>query len=133
MMNDFLRTPNWFPVLGAHTFITMFMKLAPDEIAALAAGEESGEAAEKAIARLKPIMQSIPGHCFVSTDVCAPVDTERYELKRGAVYSARSAWQWLARSKKVQQAARDGFVTTVCIRPFRRMSPPHIPPFPATE
>lgn len=123
-MNDFLRTPNWFPVLGAHTFITMFMKLAPDEIAALAAGEESGEAAEKAIARLKPIMQSIPGHCFVSTDVCAPVDTERYELKRGAVYSARSAWQWLARSKKVQQAARDGFVTTVCIRPFRRMSPP---------
>ena len=47
MMNDFLRTPNWFPVLGAHTFITMFMKLAPDEIAALAAGEESGEAADR--------------------------------------------------------------------------------------
>ena len=46
-MNDFLRTPNWFPVLGAHTFITMFMKLAPDEIAALAAGEESGEAADR--------------------------------------------------------------------------------------
>ena len=38
-VNDFLRMPNWYPVLAGHTFLTSFVKMRSDVIAALAAGE----------------------------------------------------------------------------------------------
>ena len=124
MMNDFLRTPVWYPVLGAYSLMTNFLKLTPEELEALKNGEESGAVAQKAINRLKPLMKMVPHSAFVSVDVCAPVDTERYTAKRGAVYSAQSAWRFLARSQKVRQAVVAGHVTSICVRPFRSMNIP---------
>mgnify|MGYP000072988053 CR=1 FL=1 len=34
-VNDFLRMPNWYPVLAGHTFLTSFVKMRSDVIAAL--------------------------------------------------------------------------------------------------
>ena len=123
-MSDFLSTPIWYEALAEHTFATQFVALEPEETAALAAGAEEGDAVESAIAKLNLVLNEIRGNSFVSVDRCAPTDTERYELKRGAVYSARSAWVFLARSAKVRESAARGEVSCICARPFRRMSVP---------
>ena len=56
------------------------------------------------------------------SDCCAPTDTERFELKRGAVFSPESTWKYLALSGKVRQAAAEGKAEYICLRPFRRMN-----------
>ncbi len=127
-MNDahFLRLPVWYPVLAGHTFLTSFVRLRPEAVAALAAGraEKSKEHPEvaEAILSLRQPMAAIPGNCFTSVDSCAPTDTERFEEKRGAVFSPESAWRYLALSPKVQAAAAAGEVEYICLRPFRRMN-----------
>lgn len=123
-MEDFLRTPVWYRKLGRYSLKTLFLELNADELAALANGDESGPAALAAVEKLKPLMSATPGNAFVSVDCCAPTDTERFAGKRGAVYSAASAWTFLARSRKVREAAAAGGVSAVCVRPFRRMSLP---------
>ncbi|MEA4862895.1 MAG: hypothetical protein AB7F40_04695 [Victivallaceae bacterium] len=123
-MDDFLRAQNWYPALKHYTFKSSFLPLNPAEIAALAAGEETSDTARKVIARLKPMLKEVPGNSFVSVDCCAPTDTERFAGKRGAVFSARSAWTFLARSAKVREAAAAGMATCICVRPFRRMNVP---------
>lgn len=123
-MDEFLRAQNWYSALKNHTFKSAFLPLYPAEIAALAAGEETSETALGVIAKLKPIIKEIPGNSFVSVDCCAPTDTERFAGKRGAVFSARSAWTFLARSAKVREAAAAGLATCICVRPFRRMNVP---------
>ncbi len=122
-MDDFLRIPVWYKTLKKHTFPTNFLKLEPNELNALAAGEEDSPAAKAVIAKMQPLMHR-PGNNFVLVDSCAPTDTERYYAKRGAVHSARSAWVFLARSAKVRAAVAGGMADTICIRPFRRMSIP---------
>ena len=62
------------------------------------------------------------GNCIVSVDLAAPTDTERFAGKRGAVYSARSAWHYLCESDKIRHAAAAGEATSICIRPFRSMN-----------
>ncbi len=124
--NDFLRTPVWYPVLSAHTFLTSFVRLRPEALEALAMGidrpaKEHPEVRE-AIESLRQPMASIPGNCFVSVDCCAPTDTERYTVKHGAVFSPESAWKYLAQSRKVREAAKAGKIEYVCLRPYRRMN-----------
>ena len=125
---DFLRTPIWYPVLAGHTFLTSFVKLRSDSIAALIAGKSSVDddppnlAVKAVIEDLRQPMANIPGNCFVTVDRCAPTDTERIRSKRGAASSPESAWKFLCRSEKVRESARRGEVEYLCLRPFRRMN-----------
>lgn len=118
------RTANWYQELADHTFPTSFVKLNAAELQALAEGQTEGEIAEEVRERLKLPMDSFPGNCFVFTDTVAPTDTERFEGKRGAVFSPKSAWRYLTESQKVKTAAANGEIEHICVRPFRRMSKP---------
>lgn len=118
------RVANWYQELADHTFPTSFVKLNTEELQALAEGQSEGEIAEEVRERLKMPMDSFPGNCFVFTDTVAPTDTERFEGKRGAVHSPKSAWRYLTESKKVKTAAANGDIEHICVRPFRRMSKP---------
>lgn len=127
MNNNFLEiygTASWYKELANYTFPTSFVRLKDGEINALAAGEHEGAAAEEVQRKLKHPMSSFPGNCFVFTDFVAPTDTERFEGKRGAVYSPGSAWRYLVESSKVRQAAENGQVKHICVRPFRRITKP---------
>lgn len=124
-MENFLRAPVWYPVLSGHTFLTSFVRLHPEAVAELAAGnpgDRKTAAVTDAIESLRRPMSAIPGNCFAFVDCCAPTDTSRFELKRGAVFSPESAWRFLALSEKVRTAASRGEVEYVCLRPFRRMN-----------
>ncbi|MEI3001128.1 MAG: hypothetical protein V8T86_09565, partial [Victivallis sp.] len=70
---------------------------------------------------LRQPLGAIPGNAFACVDCCAPTDTERFELKRGAVFSPESTWKYLALSGKVRQAAAEGKAEYICLRPFRGM------------
>jgi len=118
----FCRTPVWYPSLANHTFVTSFVRLRDEEIAALKNGENTTLPAIDVIQRLNEPMRKFKGNCFVTVDTVAPTDTERFTGKRGAVYSARSAWRFLAASAKVREAAAAGQVEHICIRPFRNMN-----------
>lgn len=124
--NDFLRMPIWYPVLAGHTFLTSFVKMRSDVIAALAAGDtgvkEHSAAVVSIIEDLRQPLGAIPGNAFACVDTCAPTDTERFEAKRGAVFSPESTWKFLARSRKVRDAAAAGKAEYICLRPFRRMN-----------
>ena len=122
--NKIFKTSEWYQALADHTFPTSFVKLNQDEINALIAGEVDGEAGKEVQERLKIPMNSFPGNCFVFVDTASPTDTERFEGKRGAVYSPASAWRYLCESEKVRNAVKSGASDHICIRPFRRMSQP---------
>ena len=130
--DDFLRMPVWYPILAEHAFVTSFVKLRPEAVGALASGagadgapsEEWEKTVRAVISDLAAPMALIPGNCFTSVDCCSPTDTERFERKRGAVYSPRSAWRFLAASAKVRAAAERGEVEYICLRPFRRITKP---------
>jgi hypothetical protein len=117
-----LKTSNWYHSLAEHTFPTSFVKLSEKELKALADGDTDSPVAEAIIMRLENPMRSFPGNCFVFTDTVAPTDTERFEGKRGAVHSAKSAWRYLCESAKVKKAAVENEVEHICVRPFRRMT-----------
>lgn len=120
--DDFCRIVNWYPVLGEHSMPAVFLKLNSDDIKLLADGVGNGEAVNSVVARLKKVMRGgALDNYFISTDLCSPTDTERFEAKRGAVHSAESAWYFLANSAKVRQAAADGKVEYLAIRPFVRI------------
>lgn len=125
----FYAIPNWYQALLPYTFDTKFVKLRTDAISALADSANCGtpidmksEISQQVIRDLRPVMKQVPGNCFVSVDLCAPTDTERFASKRGAVYSPESAWYYLANSSKVAASAAAGDVEFVCIRPYRHMS-----------
>ena len=118
---DFYRMQDWYPKLSSNSFPALFLTLKDAEIAALAAGDTTGEAVLALLPRLKRAMRTFSGMRFVSVDSVAPTDTERFMKKRGAVSSAASAWMVLSGSAKVRNAAANGMVSCICIRPFRRM------------
>ncbi len=120
--NDVYRTPVWYPSLANYTFPTTFVKLQPEEIKELAEGNDKGDTVKQVIDRLQMPMRNISGNKFVFTDLAAPTDTSRFAGKRGAVYSPRSAWRFLAESEKIRAAAKSGKVEFICIRPFRRIT-----------
>ena len=118
------KTSEWYQALSDHTFPTSFVKLSPAEISALIAQDIDGSTGRSVQKRLKQPMHYFPGNCFVSVDTAAPTDTERFESKRGAVYSPESAWKYLCKSDKVRNAVESGESDHICIRPFRRMTHP---------
>ncbi len=119
---DFCRIQNWYPVLGEYAALTGFLKLSGAELDLLAQGATRGKEVRAVINRLKRIMRGGAfDNYFISTDVCAPTDTERFAAKRGAVHSAESGWYFLAKSQKVQRAVQAGEVEYLCIRPFLRI------------
>lgn len=117
------RVSHWYPLLADITFPTAFVRLHPGEREALTNGVGKGAAVKDVVSRLGSAMSRFPGNSFVFCDSAAPTDTERFKLKRGAVYSAASAWANLAASDKVKAAVTAGD-DTICVRPFRRMSKP---------
>lgn len=120
--NDIFRMPNWYPRFAANSLPATFVFLQEDEIAALKNGI-SGEPVDNLLYRLERAMDNFGYNRFVSVDTVSPTDTKRFESKRGAVRSARSAWKILCHSEKVRQAAKRGEVSAICVRPFRRMEP----------
>ena len=128
--NDIFRTSRWYADLEQFTWPTKFIKLQEKMISALASGMDEDEAQEflystegkEMMGELTEPLSDIPGNAFIFTDVCAPTDTERFASKRGAVYSPRSALFYLLQSKKVAQAAANGEVEYICLRPFRRIT-----------
>lgn len=127
--NDFLKMPNWYPALASFALKTSFVKLPPAAVKALADGVGNGEKCDmeseisrQVINELALVMDNITGNSFVNVDLCAPTDTERFAEKRGAVYSANSAWFYLTRSEKVARSAAAGEVEYICVRPFRRVN-----------
>ncbi len=115
------RMPLWYPSLASWSFPTVFVRLRPEELSSLAAGEELGEAASAVAGRLEHALSSFSGNRFVGVDLAAPTDTPRFESKRGAVHSAASAWRCLAASAKVRASVASGHSSCICVRPFRRM------------
>lgn len=122
--NKIFKTSEWYQALADHTFPTSFVKLKQEELDALASGKVESDEGKEVQERLKLPMNSFPGNCFVFVDSTAPTDTERFEGKRGAVYSPESAWKYLCESEKVRNAVKRGESDHICIRPFRRMSQP---------
>jgi len=124
-MNETLekcRIQNWFPRLSAFSLPTSFVYLSPAEIQALAEGKTADDpAAEHAVRRLVSVMSLFSYNRFLGTDLAAPVDSERFMSKRGAVRSAESGWNVLASSKKIREAAQRGEVSCISVRPFRRV------------
>lgn len=119
---EFCRAPVWYPALSGHTFLTSFVKLQQDEIRLLAEGKTEGKEVAEIISRMRQPMNAIPGNCFVSVDTVSPTDTERFQNKRGAVFSPGSAWYFLAKSAKVRHAAANGLVEYISLKPFRRIN-----------
>ena len=120
---DIYRMPNWYPRFAANSLPASFVFLQEEEIEALKNGETSGQVVDDLLPRLEQAMENFGYNRFISVDMVAPTDTKRFESKRGAVRSARSAWKILTRSEKVHQAAMRGEISAICVRPFRRMEP----------
>ena len=114
---------NWYPALADHTFPTSFLRLRDDELELLAQGKTTGAKIEDILIRLDLSMRNFSGNKFVFTDMAAPTDTERFTAKKGAVHSARSAWRFLAESGKIRTAAANRGFESLCVRPFRNMTP----------
>ena len=119
--NEHFRIQNWYPRLSVYSLPTIFVFLMDIEIQALQEGDTESGIAKGVIDRLASAMSKFPFTRFVGTDLVAPTDTIRFEEKRGAVCSATSAWYFLTQSAKVRNAARNGAVSAICVRPFRRM------------
>lgn len=116
------RIPVWYPRLSAHSLPTSFVALRDIEIEALANGEDvSSGVVQDVLPRLQTVMKQFGYNRFLSVDLAAPTDTPRFQSKRGAVRSASSGWNVLASSEKIRESAKRGEVTSICVRPFRRM------------
>ena len=92
--NSFLRIPEWYPVLASHTFLTTFVRLR-SEAQLLLAGKIADDRAVKEISDriiedLRYPLSQVNGPAFITTDTCAPTDTERFAKKGGAVFSPES-------------------------------------------
>jgi len=111
----------WYPNLGAFTFPTLFVRLFPDEVEALAAGRPDGPAAQAVIARLDRCTARLPGAVFVSGDVCAPTDSPSFAADP-SVSSGAGAWRSLTGSAKVRAAFETGRSCRIALRPYRRMN-----------
>ncbi|OQA88932.1 MAG: hypothetical protein BWY31_00117 [Lentisphaerae bacterium ADurb.Bin242] len=117
------KIQNWYPKLTEHSFPAVFVLLEESEKQALTADEPDAKVVGGLLLRLQPALKQFSGPRFISVDTVSPTDTERFQSKRGAVHSAESAWRILRESQKVREAAGEGKVSCICVRPFRRMQP----------
>jgi hypothetical protein len=121
---DVFKTSFWYNSLSNYTFPTTFLKLSDEEKKLLSDGVSEGDKVAAVISRLNGAMKAFFGSKFVFLDRVAPTDTERFKLKNGAVYSAASAWKYLALSDKARNSIERGESDHICIRPYRRISRP---------
>ncbi|MCQ2379437.1 MAG: cell division cycle 123 family protein [Victivallaceae bacterium] len=125
--DDLMSLPKWYPVLHAYTFPTSFVTLTDEQLAILRRDDSadciSYPAIKELLATMRNELEDISGNCFAGVDCCSPTDTDRFRDKRGATYSANSTLLNLMHSDKVREAIREGKVTSICLRPFRRMQP----------
>jgi len=115
-----IRISDWYTSLGEHSFPTMFLHLAEDEIEAMLRKDEDSAASRNVMGRIQKAIRALFGTSFVSADVCAPTDSPHFKPGRWVSFG-RTAWRILATSDKVCTALRDGRTDCITVRPFRRM------------
>ena len=115
---------SWYSTLADHTFPTSFVKLKESDLDLIVNEIKTGKDVEGIIARIKKAQYGFSGATFISADVVAPTDTLRFVNKKGAVHSAKSAWNILLASEKVKNAAKNREFEFICIRPFRNFTYP---------
>ena len=113
---------SWYSTLADYTFPTTFVKLKDAELDLLANGVTEESEVCYIVNRISKAQYAFSGNTFVSTDTTAPTDTERFSFKKGAVYSAVSAWRNLTESAKIRNAAKNREFECICVRPFRNMT-----------
>lgn len=111
----------WYPVLGQYSFPTVFIQLRREEKEALLNRELRGAVVRKVTARLQRVIRDLPGGCFISTDVCAPTDSDHFG-KTGKVSYGLTAWRLLATSQKTGDALSQGLTERLAVRPYRRIN-----------
>ena len=117
------KMQDWYKQLKKYCFPAEFLPLNAEELKAMKQKDASNEILHGLQKKLTKVMSRFSGYRFVSTDTVSPTDTVRFREKRGAVSSAKSALKILLESAKVQQALEADEVTSICVRPFRRMQP----------
>jgi hypothetical protein len=113
---------SWYSTLADYTFPTTFVKLKDDELDLLANGITEESEVYSIVNRISKAQYAFSGNTFIFADTIAPTDTERFSYKKGAVYSAASAWRNLTESSKIRTAAKNREFECLCIRPFRNMT-----------
>jgi hypothetical protein len=113
---------SWYSTLADYTFPTTFVKLKDAELDMLASGITEENEVYNIVHRISKAQYAFSRNTFVFTDTTAPTDTERFAFKKGAVYSAASAWRNLTESAKIRTAAKNGKFECICVRPFRNMT-----------
>ena len=113
---------NWYLTLADYTFPTTFVKLRESEVKLIADDVRKGDEVKSLIKRIGNAQGAFSGGTFISADILAPTDTDRFKNKKGSVHSAQSAWDNLVNSNKIRKAAADKEFEYICIRPFRNMT-----------
>ena len=120
--NSHYGISSWYSTLADYTFPTTFVKLRDAELDLLANGITQEDEVYNIINRISKAQYAFSGNTFVFADTTAPTDTERFSYKKGAVFSAESAWRNLTESAKIRTAAKNREFECICIRPFRNMT-----------
>ena len=113
---------SWYSTLADYTFPTTFVKLKDAELDMLANGVTEEKEVYNIVNRISKAQYAFSRNTFVFADTTAPTDTERFAFKKGAVYSAASAWRNLTESAKIRTAAKNREFECICVRPFRNMT-----------
>ena len=113
---------SWYSTLADYTFPTTFVKLKDAELDMLANGVTEESEVYNIVNRISKAQYAFSRNTFVFADTTAPTDTERFAFKKGAVYSAASAWRNLTESAKIRTAAKNREFECICVRPFRNMT-----------
>jgi hypothetical protein len=113
---------SWYSTLADYTFPTTFVKLKDTELDMLANGITEESEVYNIVNRISKAQHGFSGNTFVFADTIVPTDTERFAFKKGAVYSATSAWRNLTESTKIRTAAKNREFECICVRPFRNMT-----------
>jgi len=119
---DVYGVSSWYMTLADYTFPTTFVKLRESEVQLIADGKTEGDEVDSILSRLNNAQKSFSGSSVVFADIVAPTDTDRFRDRKGAVSSAKMAWDNLIDSKKVREAASEKLFEYICVRPFRNMT-----------
>ena len=119
---DVYGVSSWYMTLADYTFPTTFVKLRESEVQLIADGTTEGDEVDSILSRLNNAQKSFSGSSVVFADIVAPTDTDRFRDRKGAVSSAKMAWDNLVDSKKVREAASEKLFEYICVRPFRNMT-----------
>ncbi|RMD74827.1 MAG: hypothetical protein D6820_15945 [Lentisphaerae bacterium] len=111
----------WYPDIGSYSFPTVFLRLSRQHVEAIFNQDPEQPAAKDLIARCDYIIDHLPGSCFLHADTVAPDDAPAFKASEGAVHYGITAFTYLATSRKVHTALRQGETCRIGLRPYRRM------------